>query len=51
MSTLEVPGGRLYYETHGSGPVMVLITGAPGVADVYRACRRTLMARRSSMAW
>jgi pimeloyl-ACP methyl ester carboxylesterase len=37
MSTLEVPGARLYYETHGSGPAMVLITGAPGVADVYRA--------------
>ncbi|WP_433436590.1 alpha/beta fold hydrolase [Nonomuraea sp. CA-141351] len=37
MSTLEVHGARLYYETHGSGPLMVVISGAPGVADVYRA--------------
>ncbi|MEV4014267.1 alpha/beta fold hydrolase [Nonomuraea angiospora] len=37
MSTLEVPGARLYHEIHGSGPGMVLITGAPGVAEVYRA--------------
>ncbi|MET7337671.1 alpha/beta fold hydrolase [Nonomuraea sp. NPDC005650] len=36
MSTLEVDGARLYYETHGSGPLTVLITGAPGVAEVYR---------------
>jgi pimeloyl-ACP methyl ester carboxylesterase len=45
MSTLEVPGARLYYESHGSGPVMLLITGAFGVADVYRAVTRQLVAR------
>ncbi|MEQ4723180.1 hypothetical protein [Nonomuraea sp. B19D2] len=37
MSSLEVPDARLYYEIHGIGPLMVLITGAPGVADIYRA--------------
>lgn len=34
MSTLEVPGARLYYEVRGSGPLMVLIPGAPGHARV-----------------
>jgi hypothetical protein len=27
-SILEVPGARLYYETHGSGPVMLMVPGA-----------------------
>lgn len=26
-SMLEVPGARLYYETHGSGPVMLMVPG------------------------
>ncbi|WP_433509710.1 alpha/beta fold hydrolase [Nonomuraea sp. CA-143628] len=51
MSTLEVPGARLYYETHGSGPVMVLITGAPGVADVYRALIPQLAARHTVVVY
>jgi len=33
---LEVPGARLYYETHGSGPVMLMIPGAAGTADSFR---------------
>ncbi|WP_327582338.1 alpha/beta hydrolase [Nonomuraea sp. NBC_00507] len=45
MSMLEVPGARLYYESHGRGPLMLLITGAPGVADVYRAVTQQLAAR------
>lgn len=28
MSILDVPGARLYYETHGSGPLMIMIPGA-----------------------
>ncbi|MCA2222479.1 alpha/beta hydrolase [Nonomuraea aurantiaca] len=51
MSTLEVPGARLYYETHGSGPVMVLITGAPGVADVYRALIPRLATRHTVVVY
>jgi acetyltransferase/esterase len=31
-NTLRVPGATLYYETRGSGPVMLLIPGAPGSA-------------------
>ncbi|MFG6201775.1 alpha/beta fold hydrolase [Nonomuraea sp. JJY05] len=41
---MEVPGARLYYETHGSGPLLLLIPGAPGVADVYRAVTQHLTA-------
>jgi pimeloyl-ACP methyl ester carboxylesterase len=36
MSILEVPGARLYYETHGSGPLMLMVPGANGEADVFK---------------
>lgn len=36
MSILEVPGALLYYETHGSGPLMLMIPGANGDADIFR---------------
>jgi pimeloyl-ACP methyl ester carboxylesterase len=36
MSILEVPGARLYYETHGSGPLMVMAPGASGTAESFR---------------
>ncbi|MDX5961940.1 alpha/beta hydrolase [Rhodococcus opacus] len=36
MSTLDVPGARLYYETHGSGPLLLMIPGAGGNADGFR---------------
>jgi pimeloyl-ACP methyl ester carboxylesterase len=45
MSYLDVPGARLYYETHGSGPAMVMIAGAGGTADVFRKVTEHLMAR------
>jgi acetyltransferase/esterase len=35
MSLLTVPGARLYYETHGSGPLLLMIPGAPGTAEVF----------------
>jgi pimeloyl-ACP methyl ester carboxylesterase len=35
-STLEVPGARLHYETHGSGPLLVMIPRASGTADAFR---------------
>jgi acetyltransferase/esterase len=35
MSILEVPGARLYYETHGSGPLMLMVPGANGTADIF----------------
>jgi pimeloyl-ACP methyl ester carboxylesterase/SAM-dependent methyltransferase len=36
VSVLDVPGARLYYEAHGSGPLLVMIPGASGVADTFR---------------
>jgi pimeloyl-ACP methyl ester carboxylesterase len=43
-SILEVPGARLYYETHGSGPVMLMIPGASGTADSFRRVTEHLAA-------
>ncbi len=36
MTTIDVPGARLYYETLGSGPLLVMIPGASGTADTFR---------------
>src|SRR5262245_14383550 len=35
-SILEVPGARLSYETHGSGPVMLMVPGATGSAYSFQ---------------
>src|SRR5262245_59438765 len=37
MSTLSVPGATLYYETHGSGPVLLIIPGGPTDAGIFTA--------------
>ena len=34
-SILEVPGARLYYEIHGSGPVMLMVPGAIGLVNIF----------------
>ena len=36
MSTLEVPGAILHYETQGDGPVLVLVPGANGEATAFK---------------
>jgi pimeloyl-ACP methyl ester carboxylesterase len=43
-SILEVPGARLYYETHGSGPVMLMVPGASGTADSFKSVTEHLAA-------
>jgi acetyltransferase/esterase len=35
MSYFEVPGARLYYEVRGTGPLLLLIPGANGDANVF----------------
>jgi len=35
MSLLEVPGAHLYYETHGNGPLMLMIPGATGTVSGF----------------
>lgn len=44
MSILEVPGARLSYETHGSGPVMLLVPGATGSAGSFSMVAEQLAA-------
>jgi acetyltransferase/esterase len=41
---LEVPGAALYYETHGSGPLMLMVPGAAGSADSFRMVTEYLAA-------
>lgn len=44
VGTLEVSGARLYYETRGGGPVMLMIPGASGSADPFRRVAEHLAA-------
>ncbi len=44
MSILEVSGARLYYETHGSGPLLLMVPGANGEADVFNRVTEHLSA-------
>src|SRR5262245_26782835 len=39
---LEIPGARLYYETRGSGPLLLMIPGATGSAYSFQAVREHL---------
>ena len=45
MSYLDVPGARLYYETHGSGAPLVMIAGAAGTGGVFGMVAEHLAAR------
>src|SRR6266498_3589043 len=44
MSILNVPGARLYYETHGSGPPLLMVPGANGTADIFKRVAEHLAA-------
>jgi pimeloyl-ACP methyl ester carboxylesterase len=44
MGNLDVPGARLHYETRGRGPLLLLIPGAGGSADAFRAVADDLAA-------
>ncbi len=35
MSTRDVDGASLYYETHGSGPLIVIVAGATGTGASF----------------
>jgi acetyltransferase/esterase len=41
---LDVAGARLYYESHGHGPLMIMIPGAGGAADAFRGVTEHLVA-------
>jgi pimeloyl-ACP methyl ester carboxylesterase len=40
---LTVPGASLYYETHGSGPLVVMVPGAAGTAFAFQAVKEYLV--------
>jgi hypothetical protein len=42
MSVLPVPAARLYCETLGSGPLLVMVPGATGTAESLRQCAEHL---------
>ena len=44
-ATLKVPGASLYYEVTGSGPVLLMIPGAPADAGVFAAIAAQLAGR------
>src|SRR5262245_34838587 len=44
MSILDVCGARLYYQTHGSGPLVLMIPGANGTADSFKPVTQHLAA-------
>ena len=44
MSILEVPDARLYYETRGGGPLMLMVPGTNGEADIFKMVAEHLVA-------
>jgi len=41
---LDVPGARLFYETRGSGPLLLMIPGATGTAGSFTLVTDSLAA-------
>ena len=50
-SRLKVPGAALYYETHGAGPVLLVIPGGPQDAGVFGDLARHLADRYTVVAY
>jgi pimeloyl-ACP methyl ester carboxylesterase len=50
-NTLEVPGGSLYYEIRGSGPVLLLMPGGPADAATFRKIEDRLASRYSVVTY
>jgi pimeloyl-ACP methyl ester carboxylesterase len=44
MSVLDVLGARLFYETRGNGPVLLMVPGANGSADPFQGVAEQLAA-------
>jgi pimeloyl-ACP methyl ester carboxylesterase len=51
MTTLNVPGATLYYETQGNGPVLLLIPGGPADAGVFAGLAPFLTDRYTVMSY
>src|SRR5262249_35143610 len=51
MSTIDVPGARLTYETAGRGPVLVMVPGAAGSAELFKRVGEDLAARHTVVTY
>lgn len=51
MSVPEAPGARLYYELRGEGPLLAVVPGAKGEADIYRDLADELSTRYQVMTY
>lgn len=51
MTYLEVPGANLYYETVGSGPTLLCISGADGSCEIWRAFAQCLKEKFTVVMW
>lgn len=49
--TLKVPGATLYYETQGTGPLLLIIPGGPQDAGVFAELSRQLADRYTVVAY
>src|SRR5438105_6023389 len=43
--TLQVPGGSLYFEVRGSGPILLMMPGGPADATTFRKIENDLASR------
>jgi pimeloyl-ACP methyl ester carboxylesterase len=51
LATLHVPGATLYYEIHGTGPVLLTIPGGPADAGAFAALAGFLTDRYTVVAY
>jgi len=51
MPTLQVDGAVLYYETFGSGPLLVLIPGAEGRGSIFHEVAKRLSSHFTVACW
>ena len=51
MPSLGVPGADLHYETFGSGPLLLLITGAEGRGSVWHPIVQDLATQYTVVCW
>jgi pimeloyl-ACP methyl ester carboxylesterase len=49
--TLNVPGGNLYYEVRGSGPVLLMLPGGPADATTFRRIEERLAAEHTVVTY
>lgn len=50
-ATLKVPGARIYYETQGTGPVLLIIPGGPQDAGVFADLAEQLVSHYTVVAY